>query len=340
MFNRNNSFDLIRHLAALAVLISHHYVLSGMQEPNIQDFTSPGQLAVIFFFSISGFLITQSFVHSTSFYSYIKKRIARIFPALIGCSFIMVYIASSIFGKKNGWDYLLSIEALTDFLKISAFGRANIENITSSFIFSDSFNGSLWTLKIEFTFYIILALALRALPGVTMPLIMTLAFCITAYTASNSIHPLAPKLLIYSSVGIAFFFGSTLHYYKNIFSSKKTKISLCLFSMALIAITLKTEFSSIFSNIGFSLLILSIGTLYKDRIIKSKFDISYGMYLYAFPVQQLLINTTELCFYSSLFLSIILVIILATFSWLFIEKPALNFVHMKNRTKSNPLATL
>lgn len=333
MINRDNSFDAIRHLAALAVLVSHHYALAGLQEPIVQGYTSLGAIAVLAFFAISGFLITQSFLNTPRFSHYMAKRIARIFPALIACAFVMVYIFGTAFSHKGAFNFAFSLEALTDFLKVSAFGRADIGDITSGFIFKDSFNGSLWTLKIEFGFYFALALALMVLRKAAVPLIMTMGFCITTYLCTQSTHPLAPKLLVYSTVGIAFFVGASLHFYRHVFSSSKAKIMTGVLSAALILVSLNTPFVMVLASIGVSLLVLSVGTLYKDRIIKSRFDISYGMYLYAFPVQQLMINTTDLGFYASMLATLVVVVMLATLSWLLIEKPALNYVHRNSLSR-------
>ncbi|EGH20547.1 acyltransferase 3, partial [Pseudomonas amygdali pv. mori str. 301020] len=102
VINRNNAFDLIRHVAALAVLVSHHYVLSGFQEPMLKGYNSLGAIAVLAFFVISGFLISQSFLNTPSVYRYLEKRIARLFPALIVCAGVMVYIAGLLFSKGRG----------------------------------------------------------------------------------------------------------------------------------------------------------------------------------------------------------------------------------------------
>ena len=333
MVNRDNSFDLIRHAAALAVLISHHFALSGLEEPGIQGFKSVGSIAVLCFFSISGFLITQSFLNTSSLKSYMTKRVARIFPALIACAFMMVYIAAPLFSNPGGWGVVFSTDALVDLLQISGFGRAKIEGITNDFIFNQSFNGSLWTLKIEFGFYIVLAVILTTLRRAATPLMMTLAFCIASYIAAHSTHPLAPKLLVYSMTGIAFFVGSALYFYRNMLSGSKSKVLLVTLSTLVILVSLQTPLVMIGATLGVSLLTLSIGTLLPDRIIKSRFDISYGMYLYAFPVQQLLINKTTLGFYASMSASVVVVILLATLSWVLIEKPALNHVQMKSRAR-------
>ncbi|SDQ39526.1 hypothetical protein SAMN05216597_0033 [Pseudomonas cannabina] len=89
----------------------------------------------------------------------------------------------------------------------------------------------------------------------------------------------------------------------------------------------------VLASVGVSLLVLVVGTLLNDRIIKSRFDISYGMYLYAFPVQQLMINLSGLSFYASMLASVAVVIVLATLSWHWVEKPALNYMHRRTRSR-------
>ncbi|WP_257111209.1 acyltransferase family protein [Pseudomonas ficuserectae] len=333
VINRNNAFDLIRHVAALAVLVSHHYVLSGFQEPMLKGYNSLGAIAVLAFFVISGFLISQSFLNTPSVYLYLEKRIARLFPALIVCAGVMVYIAGLFFSKGRGAEYVLSLDALIDFLKISMFGRADISKITSGFIFNDSFNGSLWTLKIEFGFYVALALALLLIRNATTPLLIALFFCLTTYICSTSSHPMAPKLLAYSTVGIAFFVGASLYFYKALFASPKTKIVVSVLSIMLVFFSLNTPWVMVLASVGISVLVLMVGTFFSDTIIRSRFDISYGMYLYAFPVQQLMINVSGLSFYASLSASVAVVIVLATLSWLMVEKPILNYVHGKSRAR-------
>ncbi|KPX22698.1 Acyltransferase 3 [Pseudomonas syringae pv. delphinii] len=330
VISRNNSFDLIRHLAALAVLVSHHYVLSGFQEPMLKGYSSLGAIAVLAFFAISGFLISQSFLTTASFYAYMEKRVARILPALIACAFLMVYVAGIIFSKNSGVGYVFSLESVIDFFKVIVFGRVDVNDITSGFIFKDSFNGSLWTLKIEFGFYVALALALMAMRSAVMPIIIALLFCITAYICTVSMHPMAPKFLVYSTVGIAFFLGSSFYFYRALFDRPKVKLSMALASVVLIVTSLNTPFVMVLASVGISVLVLMVGTLFNEKIIRSRFDISYGMYLYAFPVQQLMINLSSLGFYASLLTSIAVVVFLSTLSWFSVEKPVLSYVHGKS----------
>lgn len=323
MQNRDNSFDLIRHIAALAVLVSHHFVLSGKGEPTFFGVNSLGGFAVLAFFAISGYLITQSFQRS-SLQSYAIKRATRIFPALIACAFVMVYLVWGVYS-----DTLLatagSKEALLKFLQISAFGPANIGAVTQDFIFPDSLNGSLWTLKLEFGCYVLLALALSLVRLQLMPLLILSAFCALNVASTVVSHPLASKAGIYTSVCIGFFVGATLASYPSWMGSFKPKVLVAAAGLSLVGVAVAGFLPSLASSAGFSLVTVALGTMIKDRIVRGKFDISYGLYLYAFPVQQLLINCTDLGFYSSMAAAIGVTTLLATLSWVCIEKPALAY---------------
>ncbi|WP_426618988.1 acyltransferase family protein [Pseudomonas rustica] len=323
---RNNSFDLIRHIAAFLVLFSHHFALSGLQEPGIAGFNSLGGIAVIAFFSISGLLITQSYISSRSFGDYLSKRVARIFPALILCAFVMTYIGGALFAEG----YVSSSSALVDFLRISVFGRANIEPITDGFIFNESFNGSLWTLKIEFGFYLLLAVALLIYRRALMPWVLLAAFGLATYVLGNYAQgALAQKLAVYSAAGIAFFAGSVIAMHKQHFGDKRVLALTLLVGVALVLVSMGTALAGVLATLGFCLATLSIGLLYVDKSIRGRFDISYGTYLYAFPVQQLVINKTSLGFFPSMLVSALIVVVLAIISWRLVEQPALRFVHRK-----------
>ncbi|HIG7362734.1 TPA: acyltransferase family protein, partial [Klebsiella pneumoniae] len=119
----SNCFDVIRHAAAFLVMISHHFALNGLPEPKIFGSTKLGTLAVIIFFSISGYLITSSFINSKTTISYIKKRVLRIFPGLIACSFIMTLLIFPFFGKNHSpIEWIASVNSIKSFIFFSLFG--------------------------------------------------------------------------------------------------------------------------------------------------------------------------------------------------------------------------
>lgn len=319
-----NAFDLIRHIAALTVLVSHHFALSGKTEPALQGVNSLGGFAVIAFFAISGLLITQSFMRS-SLQVYAVKRIARIFPALITCAFVMVYLIGGYFSEVGILAEAGSSEALQKFLQIAAFGRANIDAVTEGFIFQESLNGSLWTLKLEFGCYALVALALSLSRRSLVPLLVLIGFCALHIASTSVDHPFAGKAAIYTSVCIAFFTGSTLAFHPGLLGSLRSKSILAGAGLVLMSAAIVGPLPLMFSSVGFSLITLTLGTVLNDPIIRGRFDISYGLYLYAFPVQQLLINCTGLGFYSSMATAVCVTALLATLSWFCIEKPSLRY---------------
>jgi len=98
---RNNNFNLLRFLAATAVIFSHSYALTGhgMEEPLLQwsaGATYFGVLGVTVFFIISGFLVSKSFVERKTVGAFAAARALRIFPALIAATLFSVLLAGAL----------------------------------------------------------------------------------------------------------------------------------------------------------------------------------------------------------------------------------------------------
>lgn len=326
-----NCFDPMRHLAALTVLVSHHFALSRVSEPALNPYYSWGSLAVLAFFSISGFLITQSFLSSNSVSDYFKKRCARIFPALVVCSFLMVYPGQILFSNKGLASIITDAGNIVSFLKISLFARAELPAITDSFLFTESFNGSLWSLKVEFACYILIGLGLMLVRKAFVVYAMAFGSVIaTLALLTLASGELASKLAIYGSVTIAFLTGSALYFNREKLLFGRT--ANWLFAVALMTSLLlwNTKYILVIGGIAFSFIFLWVGVSWSDRVIRRKFDYSYGIYIYAFPVQQILINKTDLGFWPSMLASMAVTVSLAAFSWHVVEKPFLRFAHSKS----------
>src|SRR3954451_4395900 len=95
---RHNNFDVLRLIAALSVIFSHAFLLSE----NSQDHdplmiltggqTVLGVVGVFVFFTISGYLVTQSFDTTPSPLVFLAKRALRIFPGLIVCIAVCAFV--------------------------------------------------------------------------------------------------------------------------------------------------------------------------------------------------------------------------------------------------------
>lgn len=152
---RDNCFDTIRLFAAVMVIFSHAFPLTGMDEPLqalSQGQASIGFLSVSIFFLVSGYLIPASLDRGT-ISRYAKKRSLRILPALA----VAVLICAFVLGPQLT---TLSMGAYLTHPKTWMF-VGNIAFLPVGYSLSgvftdqplDAVNGSLWTLKYEVACY-------------------------------------------------------------------------------------------------------------------------------------------------------------------------------------------
>lgn len=322
---RSNSFDLVRHIAAFMVLISHHYALRGEKEPTFFSFGSYGSVAVTIFFVISGYLVSKSCLNSISFVSFMEKRIRRIFPALVVCCFIMVFFVIPFFTNLDLWSYFTSGNTYVMFGNGILLLGVKPNNIFTDFIYPHSINGSLWTLPYEFFFYILIGGVIVSIKNYRAPLlIFFLSFVISIYVHRN----FSPSdFQIYSirldrvfKLLFVFSLGSLLAHTEKSWNNRQVKFFLTAVSVIVIFCQYTRGDFFIIGNIALSFLIIVIAMSFKDPLIRNRFDISYGIYIYAFPVQQIIINKVPMPFLWSLLLTCMVTVLFATASWVLVER--------------------
>jgi peptidoglycan/LPS O-acetylase OafA/YrhL len=255
--------------------------------------------------------------------AYFLKRAARIYPALAVCAVLMVFAVGSMESVGGGMDFVFSRDSILALAKVLCFGPADIAQLTQGFIFSGSLNGSLWTLKIEVLMYLLIAVGLFVRPSVVVPIAMLAGFVAVRLYCQSSGNDLTQKLGVYALAAIAFCVGSILHFLAS--GSKSTRLGLLASAAVVLAVALKLggAFAPILATISFSVILITLALSTRDRIIRGRFDASYGIYLYAFPVQQLVINLSGLSFYPSMFLSVLITVFLGVLSWFVVERPAI-----------------
>ena len=164
---RENNFDFMRLSLAVLVIYSHAYALglgSEALEPVLRAThgqISGGVIAVDSFFVMSGFLITASAERSRGVGAYLKKRVARIYPAFIVAMILSVLLILPLSGGRlyySGWparlgNFLLQTLRLWEFSYTGAF-KGNP--------FPGTINGSTWSVPYEFWCYIGVALLMLA----------------------------------------------------------------------------------------------------------------------------------------------------------------------------------
>ena len=151
---RDNDFDAIRLIAALAVLVGHAFPLTGLPHPPLVAGLKLFDLGVYVFFSLSGFLIASSWARSRRAGPFLIRRVFRIFPALVLVVSVTTFIvgpmvsafgAPGYFADRGSWAYLGNLTLVPVYELPGVF----LENPVAAIV-----NGSLWTLGPEFLCYL------------------------------------------------------------------------------------------------------------------------------------------------------------------------------------------
>ena len=303
------NFDLMRLLAALLVVVSHTYPLSGQPPLRLLGVEDLGALGVSIFFVISGYLVTGSYQRDPK--AYLIKRLLRIEPGLIA-SLVVTVVALSFFTTASAeiyWPKAVLYVVRNALLYPATY---DLPGVFQTLPVPNAVNGVLWTLRLEFTFYLVLML-IRA----RLALVLALAGgCALVWLYMTLAQPdwaqekLSRIAFLGARNGLLFFAGSALF-----LTRWRTPLWLGGLSVAAFPIL--------------GPLALPTAVLGLARPGKLPADLSYGVYIYAFPIQQLLAGYGRL----DVVTAILAVLPFAALSWFLVERPA-----MKLKPKDRPQA--
>jgi len=332
----HNNLDLIRIACAFFVIYSHSFALSPAPGSNdilysitLLGYVSFGGVAVKAFFLISGLLVTNSLLGNGNITHYIASRFFRVYPAYLVVIVAFALIIGPWLSSLSAGDYFLSRETRHYIIRTLKF---NVQ-YTLPGVFSHNtltaVNGSLWTIPMEVKAYLYLlviylvSLIFGPYKKVFIALI-SLAVLIEPFTPfkgvliSKSDDPSIYLLYPFFSIGC-------------LLAIAKDKITTTSFLMlAVIALLLfflikddlsKTALFYLFS----SFLLLYLSSLSFINKINIKNDISYGIYLWAFPIQQTVASFIIASPYINILLSAVISSLFAYASFRLIERPAMQF---------------
>ncbi|WP_148876718.1 acyltransferase family protein [Serratia marcescens] len=332
----NNNLDLIRIMCAYFVIYAHAFVLSPADGSNdilykmtLLGYVSFGGVAVKTFFLISGLLVTNSLLSSRKILDYISSRFFRVFPAYAATIIVSAVIIGPWLSNFNIESYFSSHDV---WAYISKTLRLDVQyNLPGVFVDNklSAVNGSLWTIPMEIKayFYLLLIYLASIIFGPykkAFIAIISIAILIEPFT------PLKGHLVAKSedpSIYLLYPFfsaGCLLAILKNRITTSM------IFALAIVAIITfflsnsekeKTTLFYVFSSMS----LLYISSLSLIRRLKIKNDISYGIYLWAFPVQQTIASLFVASPYINILLSVVISSVLAYFSFKLIESPAMRF---------------
>jgi peptidoglycan/LPS O-acetylase OafA/YrhL len=284
--HRSNSFDFVRFVAALGVLISHHFPLAGYSEPRFLGI-SIGFICVEIFFLMSGYLICKSIINNPSFSRFVAARVLRILPNLVFALTFTSLVTMVVFQNYSHWFGHLRYIAQNIIMLVRGGPYYEIAGVFES-LPEHAINGSIWSLPSEVWCYFILYFVLVALPGRRAPLLIVLSgLCALAWLkGSFALFGIEFGIGKFGMLGLAFFVGATC-------ASLSWKLPV-----------LSSPKMAWFSKGG---------------------DASYGMYIFAWPVQQFCVMWVR-DFWTSMALAAAITIAIGYFTWHSFEKRALGQV--------------
>ena len=293
------NFDLMRLIAALLVVVSHTFPLAGEAPLRIRGLEDLGALGVSIFFVISGYLVTASYRRDPR--TYLAKRILRIEPGLIA-SLVVTVILLAFVTTAPAAEYWRAAALYVVRNALLYPATYDLPGVFQAAPMAGVVNGVLWTLRLEFTFYLVLMLV-RARPALVYAL---LAGCAAVWLAMSVTTPnwaderLTRIAYLGARNGMLFFAGAALQL-------RETRVPLWLGALSAAAFPLLGP------------LALPTAVLGLARPGKLPADLSYGVYIYAFPIQQWLAIHGQLNVASA----VAAVIPFAFASWFLVERPAL-----------------
>lgn len=346
---RANNFDALRLLAASMVLVSHCYPLFGERGEifwRLTGFETGGGIGVKMFFFISGYLVTASIERRQLLWTYVTARAFRILPALT----TVVLLSMFVLGPTT--TQLPADEYFCDKTTYSYIGNAVIYALQYRLpgVFDglpqQAVNGSLWTLPIEVTMYVVLAVlfflgAINRRTSLFLAVAFFAAHVITRTALDWSWENRGPQFLNmpFDSVlglGLWFWIGSSFWMYRS-------NIPVSGWLAAAVTCAFVATFHSPFAYLAaiVALPYMLYYAAYAPLRINLPFgDISYGVYLYAWPVTQTVFQLASgrLSFLAMLSIAALATFLLGWLSWVLVERPMLA---LKRRTSSpeNPLRT-
>ena len=328
---RHNALNFLRLCFAVLVIFSHSFVLGGYRPEILWGHGTLGDIAVDAFFALSGFLIAASAVRN-NVVRYLWQRFLRIFPAFWVCLFSTAAVAGAIGWLAEGnslssyWtavagprhyiaaDWLLTMHTYT------------IAGTPTHVPYPLAWDGSFWTLRYEFYCYLVVAaLAVTTLVRRRLLVLVLWAMSWTvalglAFSGVQTPHPTFHHELV-RFIPI-FFAGAVVWLFRD-----KIPDSAVLFAVALLLFVVGTFLKNpdVLAGPPLAYICVWASIHLPGKRIGAKYDISYGTYIYAFVVAQVLATWHAYTwgYFPFTLVTIAVTLALAALSCVLVEQPAL-----------------
>ena len=325
----HNTFTALRLALALAVIVSHAFSITTGTLKNeplaVSTGFTLGEHAVNGFFAVSGFLVTMSF-DRRGWRDYVVARTLRIAPALVAATLVTALALGAAltrlplgqyFAEPGLWRFV--VQTPTTFKSATSLPGVFADNIFPYPM------GTVWTLKYELFCYVgVFAAGIAGLLRRRIAALALAAALFLAVAGLDLFHPDAGKA-VQTSFRLTFLFaaGGALYLWGD-----RVPVSWAL-TLALLAATWLAAGTPLYKALlfafeAYAVIFVALAPGLSHPALEPGADLSYGTYLYGWPVQQALIQLFPGAAALALLPPAILIsLIVAALSWFLVEKPAL-----------------
>lgn len=336
--SRENNFNILRFLAALMVMAGHMAILDGTGKVSLLWGQGVQSIGVKIFFLTGGYLISKSWLSDPNPIRYCVKRIMRIFPLLIFYVLVMTYLVGPVLSIYPYKEYIAN--GGTEYIRnIIMYPIYNLPGVFINNPYPYAVNGSLWTLPVEMMLYILVPIVLiltneKKRPGLKYVRIILIIGIYVARIIQMQMLPDARKVvwgtdLFQAFQLIPYYFIGMLFTFPEIQRRLNYQLALVfLLLYSCIWMSLSPSMNEAIFGLVFAYAFFSFALIENPYFGKAfrKYEFSYGIYIYGFPIQQLVISVCQkygvsLLTIEYLGISVLLTFILALISSKLIELP-------------------
>lgn len=345
-------FDYLRIALALAVLAWHSIPITSGRESSDALLETPlgpfVRMILPMFFALSGFLVATSLFRTNNLKTFLLFRALRIAPALSAEVLLSALVLGPLFTTLALGDYFTSSEFRAYFLNAVGIIHFELPGVFAEHP-ETAVNGSLWTVPIELECYLALAaLSLTTIvrrPSVMLAMTIAGGLLVAVFTFMESLpgggvdgvmaalsgaqdafnfqNAEGAAIKLRRILILCFLAGVTVFLYRDrLPHSPLLAASAFIASLLLLSSTYGYGFAPLLA--AYATAVIGLADPPRHKLLLSG-DYSYGVYLYAFPIQQMVYSIAPgQSAFSNFCISLVAVSAFAVFSWHVVEKHALS----------------